>query len=294
MNFPDPVIGYSIEPKKQIDVDRLSTSIYKLLEEDPTLKVSVDNETGQTILSGMGELHLDIILDRLKREFNVEVNKGEPRVAYKEALTKTVTHQEIYKKQTGGRGKFADILFEIGPRLDNKLGLEFINAVVGGSIPKEFIPSVKKGFESSMKNGPLIGSPIESMRIKLIKGSFHEVDSDSLSFEIVATIGFKNAIKQTNVILMEPIMDVEVSMPSEFIGPVTGDLNKRRGIMKEMFIKNNFQIIKSQVPLSSLFGYVTDLRTITSGRGFSSLIFSHYNKVLQSISDDIIKKEKGF
>ena len=293
MDFPDPVIGYSIEPKRQVDIDKLSISICKLLEEDPTLKVSIDNETGQTILSGMGELHLEIIIDRLKREFNVEVNKGEPIVSYKESLTKTIKYQEIYKKQTGGRGKFADIVFEIGPRLDGKSGLEFINSVVGGTIPKEYIPSIKKGFETAMNHGPLIGSPLESMRIRVIKGSFHEVDSDQLSFEIAARIGYKNSVSKTEAVLMEPIMNVEVSTPLEYTGPVTGDLSKRRGIMKEMEIKNNMQVIKSEVPLSSLFGYVTDLRTITSGRAFSALTFSNYSKVIKAISDEIIKKEKG-
>lgn len=293
MNFPDPVIGYTIEVKNQADVDKLSVSLAKFLEEDPTLKVSMDNETNQIILNGMGELHLEIIIDRLKREFNIDINKGIPKVSYKESIIKNIKHREIYKKQTGGRGKFADIIFEIGPRLDNKLGLEFINSVVGGSIPREFIPSVKKGFEFAMQNGPLIGSPVESMRVQLFGGSFHDVDSDALSFELVAKVAFRNSIKGINITLMEPIMNVDLTVPLDFTGVATGDLNKRRGIVKNIVVKNNLQFIKAEVPLSSLFGYVTDLRTITSGRGFASLVFSHYKSVPNNISSLVVKKEKS-
>ncbi len=291
ITFPEPVIGYAIEPKTQADVDKLSTAIGKLIEEDPTLNVETDEETGQTILRGMGELHLEIILDRMKREFKVEVNQGAPQVAYKEELTASVEHKEVYKKQTGGRGKFADIVFEIGPRDDKQLGLEFVNDIVGGAIPREFIPSIQKGFESSMKNGPLAGYPVESMKVRLYHGSFHDVDSDSLSFEVAARLAFKEAAKKTFPIILEPIMSVEVVTPDEYTGPVSGDLNKRRGIMKDMEMKGGAQTIKSDVPLSELFGYVTTLRTLSSGRASASLTFSHYAPVPKNISEEIIKKE---
>ncbi len=291
ITFPEPVIGYAIEPKTQADVDKLSTAIGKLIEEDPTLKVETNEETGQTVLRGMGELHLEIILDRMKREFKVEVNQGAPQVAYKEELTANVEHKEVYKKQTGGRGKFADIVFEIGPRDDKEMGLEFVNDIVGGAIPKEFIPSIQKGFESAMKNGPLAGYPVESMKVRLYHGSFHDVDSDSLSFEIAARLAFKEATKKAFPIILEPIMSVEVVTPDEYTGPVSGDLNKRRGIMKGMEMKAGAQTIKSDVPLSELFGYITELRTLTSGRASASLTFSHYAPVPKNISDEIIKKE---
>ena len=293
MTFPEPVIGYAIEAKTQADVDKLGVAISKLVEEDPTLSVSTDEETGQTILRGMGELHLEIIIDRLKREFKVEINQGAPQVAYKESITTLVDHKEVYKKQSGGRGKFADIVFELSPREDGKEGLEFQNAIVGGVIPKEFIPAVQKGFESAMKNGPLAGFPVESMKVKLYHGSFHDVDSDSLSFELAARLGFKEAAKKASPLLMEPIMSVEVVTPDEYTGPVTGDLNKRRGIMKGMDTKGGAQVIKSDVPLSELFGYVTDLRTISSGRASASLTFSHYDPVPSGIQEEIIKKTKG-
>jgi elongation factor G len=293
MTFPEPVIGYSIEPKKQADMDKLSMAISKLVEEDPTLRVETDEETGQTIMRGMGELHLEIIIDRLKREFKLEINQGAPQVAYKEALTSTVEHKEVYKKQTGGRGKFADIVFEIGPRTDGQLGLEFVNEVVGGAIPKEFIPAIQKGFTAAMANGPLANYPVEAMKIRLIHGSYHEVDSDSLSFEMAARIGFKEAAKKANPVLMEPIMAVEVTTPDEFTGPVTGDLNKRRGIMRGIDAKGNTQIVKADVPLSELFGYVTDLRTITSGRASASLTFSRYEPVPRQLADAIVEKVKG-
>ncbi len=293
MSFPDPVIGYAIEPKAQADVDKLGVAISKLVEEDPTLSVQTDQETGQTVLRGMGELHLEIIIDRLKREFKVEINQGAPQVAYKESLTKLVEHKEVYKKQTGGRGKFADIVFEIGPREDGKAGLEFDNKIVGGVIPREFIPSVQKGFEEAMKNGPLAGYPIESMYVKLFHGSFHDVDSDSLSFEMAARLGFKDASRKAAPQILEPIMAVEVVSPDEYTGPITGDLNKRRGIMKGMDAKGGAQIIKADVPLSELFGYVTDLRTISSGRASATLTFSHYDPVPVHLAEGIIEKVRG-
>ena len=293
ISFPEPVIGYSIEPKKQADVDKLSMAITKLVEEDPTLRVETNEETGQTVLRGMGELHLEIIIDRLKREFKLEINQGAPQVAYKEAITTGVEHKEVYKKQSGGRGKFADIVFELGPREDDKQGLEFENAIVGGAIPKEFIPAVQKGFESAMVNGPLAGYPVEAMKVRLFHGSFHDVDSDSLSFELAARLGFKEAAKKATPVLMEPVMGVEVTTPDEYTGSVTGDLNKRRGIMKGMEVKGGVQVVKADVPLAELFGYVTDLRTITSGRAAATLTFSHYEKVPKNLSEEIIEKVKG-
>lgn len=293
ITFPEPVIGYAIEPKTQADVDKLGMAISKLVEEDPTLHVNTDQETGQTVLRGMGELHLEIIIDRLKREFKVEINQGAPQVAYKETITKLVEHKEVYKKQSGGRGKFADIVFELGPREDGKPGLEFDNKIVGGVIPREFIPAIQKGFEGAMKNGPLAGYPIESMYVKLFHGSFHDVDSDALSFELAARIGFKEAAKKAAPIILEPIMAVEVVTPDEYTGPVTGDLNKRRGLMKGMDTKGGAQLIKADVPLSELFGYVTDLRTISSGRASASLTFSHYEPVPSNLSETIIAKIKG-
>ena len=295
MSFPDPVIGYAIEPKQQADIDRLGMAISKLVEEDPTLKVNTDEETGQTILRGMGELHLEIIIDRLRREFKVEINQGAPQVAYKETLLGSTKHQEVYKKQSGGRGKFADIVFEIGPKDEDYVGegLQFVNQIVGGKIPREFIPSVEKGFKYAMENGPLAGFPIQNMKVRLYDGSFHDVDSDSLSFELASRIGFRESTKKASPVLLEPIMSVEVVTPDEFTGGVTGDLNKRRGIMKGMDMKGNAQIIKADVPLSELFGYVTDLRTLSSGRASASLTFSHYNNVPKNIADEIIKKNNG-
>ena len=295
MVFPDPVIGYAIEPKAQADVDKLGIAISKLVEEDPTLQVETDHETGQTILKGMGELHLDIIIDRLKREFKVEINQGAPQVAYKEAVRSTIEHKEVYKKQTGGRGKFADIVFELGPKDEDyeKDGLQFVNNIVGGVIPREFIPSVEKGFSQAMANGPLAGYPIDSMKVRLFHGSFHDVDSDSLSFELAARLGFKEASKKAKPILLEPVMSVEVVTPDEYTGSITGDLNKRRGIMKGMDTKGNSQVVKADVPLSELFGYVTDLRTMSSGRATASLTFSHYDQVPQNIAETVITKVKG-
>jgi elongation factor G len=296
MVFPEPVIGYAIEPKKQADADKLGMAIGKLVEEDPTLRVNTDQETGQTILRGMGELHLEIIIDRLRREFKVEINQGAPQVAYKEALTKSVEHKEVYKKQTGGRGKFADILFELSPRETVEKGdegLEFVNDIVGGVIPREFIPSIQKGFESAMVNGPLAGYPIDNMKVRLFHGSYHDVDSDALSFELAARIGFKEAAKKAGPQLLEPIMSVEVMSPDEYTGSVTGDLNRRRGSLKGMDTRAGAQIIKADVPLAELFGYVTDLRTITSGRASASLTFSHYAPVPKNLAEKVIEDVKG-
>jgi elongation factor G len=296
MVFPEPVIGYAIEPKKQADADKLGMAIAKLVEEDPTLRVNTDQETGQTILRGMGELHLEIIIDRLRREFKVEINQGAPQVAYKEALTKSIEHKEVYKKQTGGRGKFADIVFEIGPRVvaeGEKDGLEFVNDIVGGVIPREFIPAIQKGFEQSMVNGPLAGYPIDSMTVRIFHGSYHDVDSDSLSFELAARMGFREAAAKCGPQLLEPIMSVEVMSPDEYTGSVTGDLNRRRGVMKGMDTRSGAQLIKADVPLKELFGYITDLRTLTSGRASASLTFSHYAPVPKNLADKVIEEVKG-
>ncbi|MDX2195258.1 MAG: elongation factor G [Cytophagales bacterium] len=293
MSFPDPVIGYAIEPKKTADLDKMSNALAKLVEEDPTLKLNTDQETGQTILRGMGELHLEIIIDRLRREFSVEINQGAPQVAYKERFTKKFEHREVYKKQTGGRGKFADIVFEMSPRDDGKEGLEFVNEIVGGAIPREFIPAVQKGFEECLKNGILAGYPVEAFKIRLIHGSYHDVDSDSLSFEMAAKIGFKEAGRNCGAQLLEPIMAVEVVTPDEYTGPVTGDLNRRRGLMKGMDNRAGATVIKADVPLSELFGYVTDLRTISSGRASATLTFAHYDPVPTNLAESIISKSKG-
>jgi elongation factor G len=295
ITFPDPVIGYAIEPKKQADQDKLGVAISKLVEEDPTLQVVTNEETGQTVLRGMGELHLEIIIDRLKREFNVEINEGAPQVSYKESINKKVEHRELYKKQTGGRGKFADIVFELGPQDKEfeKSGLQFVNEIVGGVIPREYIPSIEKGFTEAMKNGPLAGYPLEKMKVRIFHGSYHDVDSDSLSFELAARLGFKEAAAKASPKLLEPIMSVEVVTPDEYTGPVTGDLNKRRGIMKGMDTKAGAQIVKADVPLAELFGYVTDLRTISSGRASATLTFSHYDVVPDNLAQKIIAKVKG-
>ena len=299
MVFPDPVIGYAIEPKKSADQDNFSKAITKLIEEDPTLTVETNEETGQTIMRGMGELHLEIIIDRMRREFKVEVNQGAPQVAFKETFTKTVEHREVYKKQSGGKGKFADIVFEFGPRDDEeegkekKIGLQFVNGIVGGVIPREFIPAIEKGFKEAMKNGPLAGFPVDSFKVRLYHGSFHDVDSDSLSFELAARMGFREAGKQAGAKLLEPIMALEVLTPDEYTGPITGDLNRRRGMMKGMDTKAGSQVIKADVPLSEMFGYVTDLRTMSSGRATANLTFSHYDFVPNNIAESVIKKEKG-
>jgi len=294
MDFPDPVIGLAIEPKTQADTDRLSIGLSKLSEEDPTFRVNTDEETGQTIISGMGELHLEIIIDRLKREFKVEVNQGAPQVAYREAITGATEHREVYKKQSGGRGKFADIYVKISAQTnEEKTGLEFINSIKGGNIPREFIPSVEKGFKDSMKNGVLAGFPIEAMVVELIDGSYHNVDSDSLSFELCAKMAYRAALKACSPILLEPIMKLEVVTPEENMGDVVGDLNRRRGMMKGMDDRNGAKVLNADVPLSEMFGYVTQLRTITSGRASSSMEFSHYAEAPRNISDDVVAKSKG-
>ncbi|MFM8595601.1 MAG: elongation factor G [Flavobacteriales bacterium] len=294
MDFPDPVIGLAIEPKTQADTDRLSIGLSKLSEEDPTFRVNTDEETGQTIISGMGELHLEIIIDRLKREFKVEVNQGAPQVAYREAITGSTEHREVYKKQSGGRGKFADIYVKISAQTnEEKTGLEFINSIKGGNIPREFIPSVEKGFKDSMKNGVLAGFPIDALVVELIDGSYHNVDSDSLSFELCAKMAYRAALKNCSPILLEPIMKLEVVTPEENMGDVVGDLNRRRGMMKGMDDRNGAKVLKADVPLSEMFGYVTQLRTITSGRASSSMEFSHYAEAPRNISDDVVAKSKG-
>ena len=294
MDFPDPVIGVAIEPKTQADTDRLSTGLNKLAEEDPTFRVNTDEESGQTIISGMGELHLEIIIDRLKREFKVEVNQGAPQVTYREDITASVDHREVYKKQSGGRGKFADIVVKISPQ-DNpeKSGLEFINSIKGGNIPREFVPSVEKGFKESMKNGVMAGFPVEAMKVELLDGSFHAVDSDSLSFELCAKMAYRAALKNARPILLEPIMKLEVITPEENMGDVVGDLNRRRGMMKGMDDRNGAKVLKADVPLSEMFGYVTQLRTITSGRASSTMEFSHYTPAPNNISEEVIAKNKG-
>ncbi|MFN3951015.1 MAG: elongation factor G [Thermaurantimonas sp.] len=293
MVFPEPVIGIAVEPKTKADVDKLGMSLAKLAEEDPTFQVKTDEASGQTIISGMGELHLEIIVDRLKREFKVEVNVGQPQVEYKEALTSTVEHRELYKKQTGGRGKFADIIFRISPADEGKSGLEFVNEVKGGNVPKEYIPSVEKGFREAMKNGPLAGYEIESMKVTLLDGSYHPVDSDSLSFELAAKLGFKEAARKANPVILEPIMKLEVVTPEENMGDIVGDLNRRRGQVVSMDDRAGSKVIKALVPLSEMFGYVTTLRTLSSGRATSSMEFSHYAETPKNIADEVIAKVKG-
>ncbi|GAB4206977.1 MAG: elongation factor G [Bacteroidia bacterium] len=294
MKFPEPVIGLAIEPKTQADMDKLGVALSKLAEEDPTFRVHTDEESGQTVISGMGELHLDIIMDRLKREFKVEVNQGAPQVAYREALTATVQHRELYKKQTGGRGKYADILVEIGPVDEGFDGeLQFINEVTGGNIPREYIPSVEKGFKASMVNGVLAGYPVKSMKVRLIDGSYHSVDSDSLSFEICAKQAFREALPKCKPVLLEPIMKVEVLTPEQNMGDVVGDLNRRRGQILGMDTRGNAQVVKALVPLAEMFGYVTQLRTLTSGRATSTMEFSHYAEVPANIAEQVIAKAKG-
>ncbi len=293
MSFPQPVIGLAIEPKTQGDVDKLGMSLAKLAEEDPTFKVHTDEETGQTVISGMGELHLEIIVDRLKREFKVECSQGAPQVQYKEALTGSYGHREVYKKQTGGRGKFADIVFTISPADENVVGLQFVNEIKGGNIPREFIPAIEKGFKESMKNGPLAGYALDSMKITLSDGSFHPVDSDALSFELAAKAGFREAARRANPVILEPIMKLEVDTPDTNMGDVVGDLNKRRGQVEGMDSKLGAAVIKAKVPLSEMFGYVTALRTITSGRGSSTMEFSNFAETPKSIADEVIAKVKG-
>ena len=298
MTFPEPVISVAIEPKTQVDVDKMGMAIAKLVEEDPTLRVKTDEETGQTILSGMGELHLEIIIDRMRREFKVEINQGAPQVAYKEAFTKTIDHRETLKKQTGGRGKFADILFEIGPAdeeflKEGKGTFQFVNDLFGGSIPREFVPAIQKGFENSMTTGVLAAYPVVSMKVRVYDGSFHAVDSDAMSFELCARGGFREAGKKAKPALLEPIMKVEVTTPDQYMGDVTGDLNRRRGMLEGMDSRNNLQVIKAKVPLSEMFGYVTQLRSLSSGRATSTMEFSHYNPAPNNVAEEVMAKQKG-
>jgi elongation factor G len=293
MVFPDPVIGIAVEPKTKADVDKLGMALAKLAEEDPTFQVKTDEASGQTIISGMGELHLDIIVDRLRREFKVEVNQGQPQVEYKEAITAKADHREVYKKQTGGRGKFADIVFAIEPASEGKVGLEFVNEVKGGNVPKEYIPSIEKGFREAMKNGPLAGFEMDSMKVTLKDGSFHPVDSDALSFELAARLGYKVAAKAARSVILEPIMKLEVLTPEENMGDIVGDLNRRRGQVNNMDDRAGAKVIKAQVPLSEMFGYVTSLRTLSSGRATSTMEFSHYAETPSNISEEVIKATKG-
>ncbi len=293
MQFPEPVIGIAIEPKTQADVDRLGMSLGKLSEEDPTFRVRTDEETGQTIISGMGELHLEIIMDRLKREFKVECNQGAPQVNYKETIQGTVTHREVYKKQTGGRGKFADIVVTISPVDEGKEGLQFVNEVVGGNIPREYIPSVEKGFKAAMTNGVLAGYTMDSLKVRLTDGSYHAVDSDALSFEICARTAFREALPKAQPVLLEPIMKVEVLTPEDYMGDIIGDLNKRRGQLEGMDSRAGAQVIRAKVPLSEMFGYVTTLRTISSGRATSTMEPSHYAEAPRQVAEEVIAKAKG-
>jgi elongation factor G len=297
MKFPDPVIGIAIEPKTKADVDKMGMALAKLAEEDPTFTVRTDEASGQTIISGMGELHLDILVDRMKREFKVEVNQGEPQVEYKEAFTKSAQHREVYKKQSGGRGKFGDIVFRLEPAqdVDGKpaVGLQFVNEVKGGNVPKEYIPSVEKGFKEAMKTGPLAGYAVDSLRVTLLDGSFHPVDSDALSFELAAKMGYKEVAKAAGAVILEPIMKIEVITPEENMGDIVGDLNRRRGQVNDMGDRAGAKTIKADVPLSEMFGYVTTLRTLSSGRATSTMEFSHYAETPSNVSEAVIKKAKG-
>ncbi|WP_295338634.1 elongation factor G [Flavobacterium sp.] len=297
MKFPDPVIGIAIEPKTKADVDKMGMALAKLAEEDPTFTVRTDEASGQTIISGMGELHLDILVDRMKREFKVEVNQGEPQVEYKEAFTKSAQHREVYKKQSGGRGKFGDIVFRLEPAdlVDGKpfVGLQFVNEVKGGNVPKEFIPAVEKGFREAMKTGPLAGYTVDSLKVTLLDGSYHPVDSDALSFELAAKMGYKEVAKAAGAVILEPIMKIEVITPEENMGDIVGDLNRRRGQVNDMGDRAGAKTIKAHVPLSEMFGYVTTLRTLSSGRATSTMEFSHYEQTPSNISEEVIKKAKG-
>ncbi len=293
MDFPDPVIGIAVEPKTKADVDKLGMALAKLAEEDPTFQVKTDEASGQTIISGMGELHLDIICDRLKREFKVDVNQGQPQVEYKEAFTAAADHREVYKKQSGGRGKFADIVFTIEPAPETKAGLEFVNIIKGGNIPKEYVPAIEKGFKEAMKNGPLAGFEMDSMKVTIKDGSFHPVDSDALSFELAAKMGYKAAAKAARAVILEPIMKLEVLTPEENMGDIVGDLNRRRGQVNNMDDRAGAKVIKATVPLSEMFGYVTALRTMSSGRATSTMEFDHYEETPSNISEEVIKKAKG-
>ena len=293
MDFPEPVIGIAVEPKTQKDMDKLSNGLAKLAEEDPTFRVKTDEDSGQTVISGMGELHLDIILDRLRREFKVECNQGAPQVSYKEAITVPVDHRHVFKKQSGGRGKFADIIFRMEPAEEGKEGLTFVNEVKGGNIPKEFIPSVEKGFKEAMQNGVLAGYALEALKITLIDGSFHPVDSDALSFEMAAKIGYKEAAQKAKPVLLEPIMKLEVVTPEDFMGDIIADLNRRRGQVESMDSRIGARVITAKVPLAEQFGYVTVLRTLSSGRASSSMEFDHYAEVPKNIAREVVEKANG-
>ncbi len=293
ISFPDPVIGLAVEPKTQKDLDKLGVALGKLAEEDPTFTVRSDHETGQTVISGMGELHLEVIVDRLKREFGVEINQGAPQVNYKETIRGTVQHREVFKKQTGGRGKFADIIVEISPADEGVTGLQFVDQVKGGNVPREYIPAVEKGFKSAMANGVLAGFEVPALKVTLLDGSFHPVDSDALSFEICARMAFRHALPKANPILLEPVMALEVVTPEDYMGDVISDLNKRRGQITNMDSKSNARIVKAEVPLSEQFGYVTVLRTISSGRATSSMEFSHYAELPANLAKEVIEKSGG-
>ncbi|MCL7763702.1 elongation factor G [Polaribacter sp. Z014] len=293
MDFPDPVIGIAVEPKTKADVDKLGIGLAKLAEEDPTFTVRSDEASGQTIISGMGELHLDVLVDRLRREFNVEVNQGQPQVEYKEAITAETDHREVYKKQSGGRGKFADIAFTIGPADEGVQGLQFDSVIKGGNVPREFVPSVEKGFREAMKNGPLAGYEMDSMKVTLRDGSFHAVDSDALSFELAARMGYKASAKSAKAKIMEPLMKVEVLTPEANMGDIVGDLNRRRGQVNDMSDRAGSKVVKAIVPLSEMFGYVTALRTMSSGRATSTMEFSHYAETPSNVSEEVIAKSKG-
>ena len=294
MTFPDPVIGVAVEPKTQVDIDKLSAALAKLAEEDPTFQVRTDPDSGQTIINGMGELHLEIIVDRLRREFKVECNQGNPQVAYKEAIIAAFQHREVFKKQTGGRGKFADIIVRVEPADEGVSGLQFVDEVKGGNVPKEYIPSVEKGFKAAMANGVLAGFPMNSLKVTLLDGSFHTVDSDSLSFEICAKHAFREACKNAKPIMLEPVMAVEVVTPEEYMGDVIGDFNKRRGNVSGMEERGGARVIKAKIPLAEMFGYVTVLRTITSGRATSTMEFSHYSPLSESMANDVITSLRGY
>ncbi|HEX2977014.1 MAG TPA: elongation factor G, partial [Bacteroidales bacterium] len=293
MDFPEPVIGIAVEPKTQADVDKLSMALSKLAEEDPTFQVKTDPDSGQTVIHGMGELHLEILVDRLKREFKVECNQGAPQVAYKEAITVSGEFRELFKKQSGGRGKFADIVFEMGPADEGTRGLQFINDIKGGHIPKEYIPAIEKGFKEAMDNGPMAGFPLDSLKVIVKDGSYHPVDSDALSFEIAAKQAFRKYAGKCNPVILEPIMTTEVVTPEEYVGDVIGDFNRRRGKVEGMESKAGARVIKAKVPLAEKFGYVTVLRTLTSGRATSTMEFSHYEKVPAEISNRIVEVTKG-
>jgi len=294
MIFPEPVINMAVEPKTQEDLEKLAIALQKLAEEDPTFQVKIDNETGQTLISGMGELHLDIIADRMRREFNIDVNRGNPQVAYKEAIVNTVMHHEVYKKQTGGHGRFADLVIEVGPADAGVKGLQFINDIKGGNIPREFIPAIEKGLKAAMTNGPIIGFPMESIKVRLIDGSYHSVDSDALSFQVAAGIAFKEASKKAKSVIMEPIMKFEIITPSEYMGEVTGDITKRRGHVEEVESRIGNQVIRGRVPLAEMFGYVTTLRSLTSGRATEMLEFLKYDNTPKEIQDEVLYKIRGY